>query len=654
MPPVPYHTCKIGHQFLHPIVVSSVIPFYNDHIKLYVECVDEKINLGENVKLVQLKLVKLNTKYAISDKVTRQLIALRQLSNSLYALFTSNVWPQLCKSGTLFKQKVFPYYKLSIVQLKNWGVSLNNVYDNSPLKPTCDQLKQKLRGWIHNAKDIEFVALLIKWGNDVVEAILNTTNNISLQEKKDFLKQEFENLTKFNGIYKFNETKNVVAIVNRILQEVQSKTDSVKEKFKDYKATSSEEFTSFSSTESLANTDPIADTISTTVSETNEVNDGSSSVGFDEENVEEEGDEEDSEDYDEEPLTVQVTSTLTVTQDDSTESETNGVSIEHVDPKIQKLNSELEYWENKVNKTLQLATNNLEIEMKPIVDDILETIKPNVSKSLQHLQNMNHKNYQTISQKISSINKDYEQIYLTNDTSVETVTREEIRADIKYGYELGEESSQEVRKILYDTHEKVLREYFRVLQDTIDILESFADNTIAEFNKKLTTLLEELSLDDDEVAWKAWKRFHKVKEEIFEFRDFIFDSANEYQSQDVDSSKLQTIGLNLWNEYVENIDFHINSLLSDNDDYLKIFRAQANVAFQLREEIVNKLEVEKEMEEQERREKEEREKEESEKEEIEMHSREHDKEMSDVDSDEDEEQEEVIDTVVVEEVEEVE
>jgi hypothetical protein len=292
--------------------------------------------------------------------------------------------------------------------------------------------------------------------------------------------------------------------------------------------------------------------------------------------------------------------------------------------------------------------------MKPIVDDILETIKPNVSKSLQHLQNMNHKNYQTISQKISSINKDYEQIYLTNDTSVETVTREEIRADIKYGYELGEESSQEVRKILYDTHEKVLREYFRVLQDTIDILESFADNTIAEFNKKLTTLLEELSLDDDEVAWKAWKRFHKVKEEIFEFRDFIFDSANEYQSQDVDSSKLQTIGLNLWNEYVENIDFHINSLLSDNDDYLKIFRAQANVAFQLREEIVNKLEVEKEMEEQERREKEEREKEESEKEEIEMHSREHDKEMSDVDSDEDEEQEEVIDTVVVEEVEEVE
>lgn len=262
------------------------------------------------------------------------------------------------------------------------------------------------------------------------------------------------------------------------------------------------------------------------------------------------------------------------------------------------------------------------------------------------MQNMNHKNYQTITQKISSINKDYEQIYVTNDTSIETVTREEIRADIKYGYELGEESSQEVRKILYDTHEKVLREYFRVLQDTIDILESFADNTISEFNKKLTTLLEELSLDDDEVAWKAWKRFHKVKEEIFEFRDFIFDSANDYQSQDVDSSKLQTIGLNAWNEYVRNIDFHINSLLSDNDDYLKIFRAQANVAFQLREEIVNKLELEKEIEEQERKQ---REKEEQIKEERESYSHEHDGKMSDVDSDEDQEEEEVIDTVVVEE-----
>ena len=617
---------------------------------------DEKINFGGNFKLIRLKLVSLNDKYAISDTVSSQLIALKQLSSSLYALFASNVGPQLCKSWTLFKQKTFVYYKLSLVQLRNSCVSLKNVYDNSPLKPTCDQWKQKVCGWIDNAKDIEFVALLIKWWNDVVEAILNTTNNISLQEKKNFLKLEFENLTKFNGFYKFNETKNVVAIVNRILQEVQSKTDSVKEKFKDYKTTSSEEeSTSFLSTESLTNNDSITDKISETVSETNNVDedsvasDDTSSNSIekeDEENVEEEGNEEDSEDYDEEPLTVQVTSTLTVTQNDSTESETNGVSIEHVDPKIQKLNNELEYWENKVNKTLKLATNNLEIEMKPIIDELLETIKPNVSKSLQHMQNMNHKNYQTITQKISSINKDYEQIYVTNDTSIETVTREEIRADIKYGYELGEESSQEVRKILYDTHEKVLREYFRVLQDTIDILESFADNTISEFNKKLTTLLEELSLDDDEVAWKAWKRFHKVKEEIFEFRDFIFDSANDYQSQDVDSSKLQTIGLNAWNEYVRNIDFHINSLLSDNDDYLKIFRAQANVAFQLREEIVNKLELEKEIEEQERKQ---REKEEQIKEERESYSHEHDGKMSDVDSDEDQEEEEVIDTVVVEE-----
>ena len=42
----------------------------------------------------------------------------------------------------------------------------------------------------------------------------------------------------------------------------------------------------------------------------------------------------------------------------------------------------------------------------------------------------NYEQYQLIHRKISQINKDYEEIKLTNNSLIETITRQEIRDDI--------------------------------------------------------------------------------------------------------------------------------------------------------------------------------------------------------------------------------
>ena len=47
--------------------------------------------------------------------------------------------------------------------------------------------------------------------------------------------------------------------------------------------------------------------------------------------------------------------------------------------------------------------------------------------------------------------------------------------------------------------------------------------------------------------------------------------------------------MSVWNEYLKNVEFHLNFLLRDNADYLQLVRAKANLAFQAREELIYEL-----------------------------------------------------------------
>ncbi|KAG7665837.1 SHE10 [[Candida] subhashii] len=293
-----------------------------------------------------------------------------------------------------------------------------------------------------------------------------------------------------------------------------------------------------------------------------------------------------SSDYEgEEHLTIVITSTITAST--ITASSTSALSVE-TDPVISQLQDEINYWQKKVNKTIELAVTHLELEMKTKIEHIIESIKPNISSEFQDLQKNHYMQYKSLNEKISKIHKDAERIADTNDTSIETITRQEIRDDIAASYSLADQCSQRVQSILTENHNYILEQYFTEIQNTIDILETYSETTMTQFSNRLTALITDLDIVDDAVSWKMWQQFHKIKESLFDFRDYLYDSAHEYK-KDNKKAEMKVVGMNEWNEYLKNIEFHLNFLIRDNADYLQLVRAKANVAFQLREGLVHDL-----------------------------------------------------------------
>ncbi|CAK9436961.1 uncharacterized protein LODBEIA_P14570 [Lodderomyces beijingensis] len=287
-------------------------------------------------------------------------------------------------------------------------------------------------------------------------------------------------------------------------------------------------------------------------------------------------------DDDDDVETIVIVSTISVTQ--------VAVATDDIDPSLKAVLDEINFWEKRVEKSIELAKKNLEQEITPKLQAVIEKIKPEISTLFQELQKENHLQYKELNQKISEINRDEEKIRESNDTTIETVTRQEIRDDIAAAHKSAEDCSLKVQDILSTEHEQVLNEYFKSIQDTIDVLETFSESTINEFSQKLHQLTSALEVEQDEesIHWKIWKKFHQIKERLFEFRDDIYDKAHQYKKDNKKFASL-VIGLEPWNEYLSQIEFHINYLVRDNADYLRLVRAKANLAFQGREELVHNL-----------------------------------------------------------------
>ncbi|EGW34200.1 uncharacterized protein SPAPADRAFT_65362 [Spathaspora passalidarum NRRL Y-27907] len=516
LPPVSYHFCTVSNGYLKPIYQEQVIPLYQSKVVPVFSSVNEQFGVVSKVttvvKFVETVDAKFNISGSIGPVAEKAAVLIKQFLEKY-------IIPYVEKSSEISKQKFDLYYNI----VKNFVVF------------TWDQLLETLQTsvlpyftpLVRSFTSLEVVQWAIDWYYRLFNQVVNSKHAAKLQEKSSFLKNEFNNLFKFEEFYpRIPKTRNALQVVKDILSNIGGT------------------------------------------------------------NANEESDESDVE-------TVYLTSTVRVTQSNSVATE---------DPVIAQLQSEILYWENKVNKTVELAMNNLEVEMKPLIDALIEKIKPNISQQLQDLQRGHHLQYQTLNKKISEINRDYEKIKETNDTTIETITRQEIRDDIAASYKLAEDTSESVQKILIDSHQYILEEYFRITQQTIDVLETFSETTMAQFSKRLGKMIHDLELDDDQISWAIWKRFHVVKESLFEFRDFILDSANEYKNTNSKDDKV--IGMKVWNEYLRNVEFHLNFLLRDNADYLQLMRAKANIAFQMREGLVYDLKKEeaREQEEQEKKE----------------------------------------------------
>lgn len=252
---------------------------------------------------------------------------------------------------------------------------------------------------------------------------------------------------------------------------------------------------------------------------------------------------------------------------------------------------ELDLWEDKIKTTLELAENSLTSDFEPYLKKKLDEFKELFSANFTKLQSDNYKRYKVMGELIAAIDKDSEYMR-THDEIIEEpeVDRQIMRDKIKEARDTVELEMKYADETLNKAHAEVLTAYFDVAQTTVDILESYAETTILDFSTRLKTLIEYLKQNedfDDKISWTAWKKFHQVKESIFQIRDKIFDEAHAYKD-DLQASK-KPKALKEWDEYVRNINFHIGFLVRDNDEYLLLVRAQANVAYQQREGLAYEL-----------------------------------------------------------------
>ncbi|RLV86345.1 Outer spore wall assembly protein SHE10 [Meyerozyma sp. JA9] len=382
----------------------------------------------------------------------------------------------------------------------------------------------------------------------------------SLQEKTHFLKSELKGLIKplDNLKAKFiSREKNVVDVVKEIIQEVEESVTSAKP-----------ESESASTEEASAEEAP----------------------------TETEYDEYDS-DSDSEPSTVLITSTITVVSEESGNNEVSENSHQHL------LNEELDYWQSKVDKTLQLAYNSLESDFLPQLNEIMEKVKGPISDTLKGVQQNNYEHYKKLNQMISDINKDVSEIQESNELPSEfAVSRQDMRDGISAATEESSQALSSVQQMLADAQKDVIIKYFEAIQNTIDILESFADVTVSEFSNRLTGLLSFMEVEenfDEALGWQAWKQFHKTKEQIFQIRDKIYDEANAYKSKYLEADNtIVPSALKEWDQYFRDIHYHVGFLTHDNEEYLRLVRAKANVAYQAREALERKIEQEREQQEQ--------------------------------------------------------
>lgn len=290
-------------------------------------------------------------------------------------------------------------------------------------------------------------------------------------------------------------------------------------------------------------------------------------------------------DSDEEPIHSTIVSTIIVTRSNGEIAPSAQPDAEVGQPN--EIDAEVAFWSEKINKTLQLASDNLKAEMTPKADSSINQIKGEILDLLQKIQVSNHNQYKVLNIMIADIHKDYEAIVDGgNKTVIESVSREQVREEFQRTYNETDLSSGRIQNILIEAHSKVVEEYYETVQATIDIIQLFAENTLQDYLNFLNNLPSEL---DETYSWGLWKRFYQSKEDIYKFRDELFNQFNAYKEQ---PKKAETpIGLDKWAEYLRNIEFTLNYLIRDNTEYLRLARARANLAFQLREELVSQIEA---------------------------------------------------------------
>lgn len=288
----------------------------------------------------------------------------------------------------------------------------------------------------------------------------------------------------------------------------------------------------------------------------------------------------DSNDDSDGPITVKLTSTIY----ESIDSQPSDLMIQNQYTEDElEVKSLLSDFEIRINNTVDLALMSISHDINPFINETIESLKDEVTEIFKGIQNRNYQYYKESNQLISQIDKDISKIKTTNKT-VETVSRQDMRDlinDIKF---YNNNQIQKVEAIINEKFEILMNKYLLVIQSTINVLESFIDASFQNFEFLLSNKMSQLTLLD-EFTWNNWKQFHNLKSVVLDSRDYIFDQANLLKSQKFDELSLDNDFSN-WLSFLKSMDTHLSYVSTDNDEYLQLIRAKANVSYQLREQAV--------------------------------------------------------------------
>lgn len=482
------------------------------------------------------------------------------------------------------------------------------------LAPRIDQFSAAVAAneYVQACWQNPYVVGAVAWSQKLRKFLGNGSASVAakMQTRLDFLRDEYAGVVKFNALkQKFTGNAHEVANeLKRILSDVKnSKNKNVVEDVEEAKQSAEDIAVNVK-----AKADAVADILRDVASETAEdVKDVAKNIGGklsgneSEEEHSAEKQEEDFENLSDDTLVDDeldeeveiVTSTLTRTttvrasEDSLASASAKDVKESGADLIDAQFESEISYWKRKVDSTLELATTNLKDDMLEFLEAELSELKESISSVFVKLQSDNYQRYKVMAELIASIDKDLEFIRTENQIIEEPeVDRQIMRDKIKEAYNVTEETMKTVEYKLNSAHLKIMEKYFEVAQLTVDVLESFADSTILDFSNRLTALIDFWLVDpsfSDKLSWSSWKKFHAVKDLIFDIRDKIYDEAHEFRQKPRGTQI--PLGLDTWSEYLDNINFHIKYLLQDNDEYLKLVRAKANLAYQMREGLTRQL-----------------------------------------------------------------
>lgn len=610
---------------------SSVYPIWTSQIQPHLDKLDKDYGISASVKPVAAeihsKIAALDEKFEISYKSEKAWASTKIWATEVFgdisiraALIAEFQYARLMLH---WEGNVSPITKYYVARYqKTWGTSINrfankarlnaHVYWKSSKRHTLRFFSLKVapfyRQVVNTVSSNKHVVRM--WDTIHPEAAVAEIQRVyaillkksveystKLQRKKDFIQAEINNFHKIDTLKKRwkRDTAKTLSLVKEILEDVISYNKPVVD---DETPVDLDVETETEIEESVPE-EEVVDVVEESESES--VESGTQS--------ESEVDDSDSEETEVVTFTATRTRTVTVVKSGPPASPETAVAGESAagevvsvelnedvtkygdDSSKAQIDFELNYWKSKVDKTLDLAYNSLESEMKDVLNATIESLKEKISSNFTELLQGNYARYKVMNELISGIDKDSQYIRESGKIIEEPeVDRQIMRDRIKEAYEAVEGSMKDVEVNLNQFHLEIMEKYFAVVQDTVDVLESFADTTILDFSNRLSGLLEILETNsdfEDELSWSAWKQFHKVKDLIFSIRDKIYNEAEEYKYNP--RGKTKPNGLRDWDQYLDNINFHIKFLLTDNDEYLKLVRAKANIAYQLREGLTREL-----------------------------------------------------------------